>query len=91
MSQFSFSCYNSGRNTTVDFEAEQLDEVIQNFEEFLRGCGYYFSGQITRYDPEPQTAQTVRVDEVVGQPLATDSVGIGPEGTNKQYVGTDWA
>lgn len=97
MSHFSFSCYNSGRNTTVEFECEHIDEVIENFEEFLRGCGYYFSGQITRYDPEPKAAQQIRVDEVVGQPFATDSVGLGPEAytggpsdLNIHYEGHDW-
>ena len=26
---------------TAEFSAVTLNEVIQNFEQFLRGCGYY--------------------------------------------------
>ena len=69
MSQFRFTCRHGDgdRYTEVQCEAEHIDEVIENFEEFLRGCGYYFSGQITRFDPEPKAAEQIRVDEVVGQ------------------------
>ena len=76
MSQFSFNCYNSGRNTAVEFEAEHIDEVIENFEQFLRGCGYYFHGQIVRYDDEPELADKIR-ESVVSQPCATDQLDLG--------------
>jgi hypothetical protein len=48
MSQFRFTCRNSyaERYTEVQVEAETLDDVIVNFEEFLRGCGYYFDGTL---------------------------------------------
>ena len=31
---------------TVEFESDTLDSVIQEFEMFLRGCGYYFDGNL---------------------------------------------
>lgn len=33
------------RNTT-EFEYEQLSDVISAFEDFLRGCGYVFEGNL---------------------------------------------
>lgn len=77
MSKFSFNSYNNGRNTTVEFEAEQIDEVIENFEEFLRGCGYYFHGQIVRFEEEPENFDTIR-RTVVSQDTATGHIGLTP-------------
>lgn len=56
MSQFRFTCRNSyaERYTEVQLEAETLDEVIENFEEFLRGCGYYFNGTLQIVPDEEQ-------------------------------------
>ena len=33
-------------STEKEFDATFLDDVIMNFQEFLRGCGYYFDGEI---------------------------------------------
>ena len=52
MSKFTFICKNEERSTVVSCEAEVLDEVVQNFEEFLRGCGYYFNGQLALEYPD---------------------------------------
>lgn len=30
----------------VEFDAEQLDDVVGNFELFLRGCGFMFNGHV---------------------------------------------
>lgn len=31
---------------TQEFEADDLDTIISNFEMFLRGCGFYFRGNL---------------------------------------------
>ena len=31
---------------TTECEYEQLDDVIGAFQDFLRGCGYYFDGNL---------------------------------------------
>lgn len=33
-------------STEKEFDAVFLDDVILHFQEFLRGCGYYFDGEI---------------------------------------------
>ncbi len=32
---------------TVECEHDSLMEVIMSFEQFLRGCGYHFDGEVT--------------------------------------------
>lgn len=32
--------------TTVEFEADQLEDVLENFTDFLRGCGYHIDGHL---------------------------------------------
>jgi hypothetical protein len=43
---FKFYSDNHGRTTEVTVHADQLDEVVETFQEFLRGCGYYFNGNL---------------------------------------------
>lgn len=33
-------------STTVEIEAEALEDVLQAFEQFLRGSGFYFEGTL---------------------------------------------
>lgn len=91
MSQFKFSCDNEGEDyTQVVFHADNIDVVIERFEEFLRGCGYYFHGQITRYEAEPEpAAQQVR-SAVVSQPMATDFTTIGVDLADPKWEGQDY-
>ena len=54
MSKFTFICeeesmpfgdsFSSKR--TVEFSAETLNEVVSEFENFLRGCGFSFNGEL---------------------------------------------
>jgi hypothetical protein len=32
--------------TTKEFDSEYLSDVVENFEMFLRGCGYHFNGHL---------------------------------------------
>lgn len=52
--------------TTVEFEADQLEDVLENFTDFLRGCGYHIDGHLEvtetyapreRCDSEPEQYQ----------------------------------
>ena len=33
-------------NVGMEFEAMMLDEIVANFEDFLRGCGFEFDGHL---------------------------------------------
>ena len=35
---------------TVEFHADSLDQILPEFEQFLRGCGFYFEGYIDVVD-----------------------------------------
>ena len=44
---FEFVYKNSaGAKTTKEFNTHNLDVVLQEFEQFLRGAGFYFEGRI---------------------------------------------
>jgi hypothetical protein len=34
------------QSITHEFELDELDMILENFEMFLRGCGYGFSGRV---------------------------------------------
>lgn len=53
MPKFTFKCENLNCYTdevectnTSEFTCETLDQVVENFELFLRGSGYYFDGHL---------------------------------------------
>ena len=50
--QFILTNINGGREITFKFEEEMLYDVLAQFKEFLRGCGYYFDGELEIVDPE---------------------------------------
>jgi hypothetical protein len=35
-----------GTKTTIEFESETLDDVLEEFAMFLRGCGYVIDGRL---------------------------------------------
>ena len=35
-----------GTKTTIEFEAEQLDDILEEFTSFLRGCGFVINGTL---------------------------------------------
>jgi hypothetical protein len=37
---------NNQSNVGVEFEAIILDDIVANFEDFLRGCGFSFKGHL---------------------------------------------
>lgn len=50
MPKFKLQCVHESDNgvestVTFEFEKEFLNEVVEEMEQFLRGCGYYFEGR----------------------------------------------
>ena len=46
MSKFMLTSICEDIVTTKEFDSEYLYDVVERFEEFLRGCGYYFEGRL---------------------------------------------
>jgi hypothetical protein len=51
MTKFEFKCIQeagvgASRTTIVQTDAHVLPEVLEEFQAFLRGCGYYFDGNL---------------------------------------------
>jgi hypothetical protein len=45
MSKFIFIHEDEGRRITHEIDEVQLPEIVASFEEFLKGCGFYFEGK----------------------------------------------
>ena len=43
----------------IEFEAESLGSILEQFEMFLRGCGYVFEGHIDIVDDFAETPEFV--------------------------------
>jgi hypothetical protein len=43
----------------IEFEAESLGSILEQFEMFLRGCGYVFEGHIDIVDDFAETTKFV--------------------------------
>jgi hypothetical protein len=61
MSKFTFTCVDDEPSawgqrfkstTTKEFEAVTLDQILPEFETFLRGCGFEFDGHLDWYTPD---------------------------------------
>lgn len=59
MPKFKFECEHRNvwdqtldSKVTMEFEKEFLSYVIEQFEQFLRGCGYYFDGHLEIVEEE---------------------------------------
>jgi hypothetical protein len=39
-------------NTTMEFKAIMLHEIVANFEDFLRGCGFIIDGHLDIVEDE---------------------------------------
>jgi hypothetical protein len=63
MTKFEFKCIqqtgvSASRTTTVQTDAHVLPEVIEEFQTFLRGCGYYFNGVLEFVDENDGFSET---------------------------------
>ncbi len=54
MAKFTFTCEDDfpivAAKRTVEFNSDSLAQVIEEFENFLRGCGFSFRGQLDFID-----------------------------------------
>lgn len=48
----------------IEFEAESLSNILEQFEMFLRGCGYVFEGHIDIVDDFAETPEFVDEDDL---------------------------
>ena len=48
----------------IEFEAESLGSILEQFEMFLRGCGYVFEGQIDIVNDFAETTELVDEDDL---------------------------
>jgi hypothetical protein len=48
----------------IEFEAESLSNILEQFEMFLRGCGYVFEGQIDIVNDFVETTELVDDDDL---------------------------
>lgn len=40
---------------TMEFDEDKLDFVVAEFQDFLRGCGFYFDGRLEIVDDEQES------------------------------------
>lgn len=56
MANFTFISHeeNGGLRVNLDFDEIFLDKVLENFELFLKGCGYEFKGNLVFLEESPE-------------------------------------
>ena len=75
MPKFTFTCeHDSNHKSTMEYEAEFLQDVVSEFELFLRGCGYYFSGNLD-FVEEQVTKEGFDINDYQGDTTETAEVG----------------
>lgn len=50
---FTYDKVGVSATVTHEFEEESLNKILEQFESFLRGCGFHFNGQLDFVD-EPE-------------------------------------
>lgn len=71
MSKFTFVCQEESTpysrivetKRTVEFRADSLEDVLQEFEHFLRGAGFYFNGNLDIVNEENFESEEDNEDE----------------------------
>ena len=82
MSKFTFTQTYDDTVTTKEFETDYLYEVIERFEEFLRGCGFYFNGTIDVVEDETEENM---VDKTITVSFNSPSIFESPDGGQTVY------
>lgn len=62
MSKFILTSFQDENVTTKEFESDYLFDVVERFEEFLRGCGYCFEGTLEIVNDEDTKEISVMKD-----------------------------
>ena len=71
MSKFTFVCQEEAMpfsdvvssKRTVEFNAVSLNKIVSEFEHFLRGCGFFFEGQLDFVNDEEIVYQTAEPEK----------------------------
>ena len=71
MSKFTFICEEEAMpfadavssNRTVEFNAESISDIVNEFEMFLKGCGFSFEGRLDLVQDEHEWIQDKRADQ----------------------------
>ncbi len=83
MSKFTFIQEYQGfgsPKSTIEFEADQLGDVVEYFTQFLRGCGYHIDGHleiVNDYEenyPYPKASCTSESDQKEDLDLYTENL-----------------
>ena len=69
--------------TTKEFDAEYLYDVLSEFENFLRGCGYVFRGQLDFVEDDEETFDDEE-DLDFSTPLFDDTITITSSSRTKK-------
>ena len=71
MSKFTFICEEESMpfadavssKRTVEFKAESISDIVNEFEMFLKGCGFNFEGRLDLVQEEHEWVQDKRADQ----------------------------
>ncbi len=71
MSKFTFICEEEAMpfadavssKRTVEFNAETISDIVNEFEMFLKGCGFSFEGRLDLVKEEHEWIQDKRADQ----------------------------
>lgn len=76
MPKFTFICEHLDPlvRTTHEFEVEYIGDVVQEFETFLRGSGFYFNGNLD-FVEEQVTKEGFDINDYQGDTTETAEVG----------------
>jgi hypothetical protein len=53
---------NPGTKTTIEFEAEHIDDILEEFSMFLRGCGFVINGVLEVIPEEEYYATNIHTN-----------------------------
>ena len=90
MSKFTFTHTLDDLKITHEFEAIHVNKVVENFEDFLRGCGFVFDGnlEIVEQDSTDYTNYTFSLGADTISLMDDCMIGIeGAEGSD--YISVD--
>ena len=68
MAKFTFineeSSYVGNCKTTTEFSSVNIDDILERFEDFLKGAGFVFDGHLEIFETQPisETYDTVNKD-----------------------------
>jgi len=98
MSKFTFVCQEESMpfvhsiqsKRTVEFNAETLDDILNEFEMFLRGAGFHFEGHLDFVNEDEWNEDNDGVEEFQTPQNLYDEMDYGVSHTPKNTKPWDW-